>query len=327
MSELVCEEVDNLRNRKLDTTIANLKREYQIAKRLDSNILDCNFDRLKTHEYSFKKIIAEKAINIEYISYDDIKQKDVVERAIKRIKPFQEGGKGYRDTLIWMSFLSYLSKKSINQEVIFITINNSDFYNNSNDFHDDLKKDIATHKLKCEIIQYTSLYDFIENNVDKVEHKYTRSELFDQHLNLIDPELERESIDYINNFSEIQLKVILENNKSRAFPYINSLIKHSITLLEGVEDPEILSYTIISDNSIYVSFRFNLRICALKFTIPNSDYNLNRQQIDQLYHEIFTDDNITTFCAYVRTYLDVSFEYDMESRSIEGFNIVNLDFE
>jgi len=328
MSDLVCEEVENIRNRELEAIVSILKQEVKKSNKLNSYSIEFDFDKLNEEKYDFKDLISEKAYTVNFIPYESIPQNDVVKRALRRIRPFQEEEKGYRDTLIWLSFISYLSKNKIENEVIFITNNNNDFYNKTNsDFHADLKSDIENLNLKCKIKTYNSLYDFINSNVDKDEHDITETELFDRHLNEIDDELESEAIDFINNISESRFKEILEKNDLRTFPHINSLINHSIELIEGVEDPEILSYKKISKNDVYVSFRYNLRICILRFTIPSFDYNTNRQQIDKVYHEIESDENLTTFCSYVRTYLDVSFEYNLEDMQIAGYNIETIDFK
>lgn len=328
MSELVCEEVENIRIRELESSIEILKKELKRTKKHNLIPLDFDFDKLSAEEYNIKELLHEKIDKIDFISYENIKQNDVVRRALKKIKPFLESEKGYRDTLIWLSFIEYLSKKEIKDEVIFITNNKTDFFNKDvNDFHDDLKLDIATFKLKCSIKPYNSLYSFITENVDKVKHGITYSELYDEHLCTIDCELEGESLDYINNISESKFKDILNNNSLRTFPHINSLLSHSLELMEGVEDPEILSYKPISKDTVYVSSRFNLRICILELTIPTSDYYINRNQIDRSYFEICSDDTQTTLVAYVRTYLDVSFEYNKLNKTIEGFDIETIDFK
>jgi hypothetical protein len=328
LSELVCEEVENIRNRELESIVHNLKQELKKTKKLNSTLLEYDFDKLFDETYNFKEIVQNKVSSIQFIQYQNIGQNEVVRRALKKVRPFQEEEKGYRDTLIWLSFLSFLSTKEIKNEVIFITNNKNDFYNkNNNDFHNDLKLDIENYMLKCKIKTYTSLFNFIENNVDKEVHEFNRYELFDDHLNNIDSELEVEAISFINNYSENKFKEILDNNQLRTFPYINSIISHSIELMEGVEDPEILTYKKLTKNTIYVGFRYNLRICILNFTIPNSDYNTNRQYIDKLYCEIISDENLTYFSSYVRTFLDVSFEYNMDSGTIDGYNIETIDFK
>jgi hypothetical protein len=329
MSELVCDEIENIRNRELEGIVSNLKQDAKRSMKYKSEIFEYDFDKLLTDEkYDFRLLIEEKVSNIEYFDYEKIEQKKVVQRALKKIRPFQEEEKGYRDTLIWLSFISYLADRKITNGVVFITNNKDDFYNKKNDdFHDDLKSDLIELNLKCEIVKYNSLFDFIKDNVDRDEHFISQTKLFDEHLNEIDDELESEAVDFINNLSESKFSEILSKNRLKTFPYINSLISHSIEIWEGVEDPEILYYKKLSKGSVYVSFRYNLRICNLQLSIPNFDYYSNRFEIDKLYHEIQSDENYTSLTTYVRAYLDVSFEYNMESMTIEGYNIEEIDFK
>ena len=328
MSELVCDEVENIRNRELESIVSNLKQEAKKSLKYRSEIVEYDFEKLITEEkYQFRDLISEKVSNVEYFDFEQIEQKRVVQRALKKVRPFQEEEKGYRDTLIWLSFIAHLAEKDITNKVVFITSNKNDFYNKKNDdFHEDLKEDLNKLRLKCEIEKYNSLFDFIKNNVDKDEHFISQTTLYDDHLNEIDSKLEGEAVDFINNLSENEFSNILSKNEL-SFPYINSLINHSIEIMEGVEDPEILSYKKLSEDSVYVSFRYNLRICILQFLIPNYDYIKNRLEIDKLYNEIESDENYTSLTSYVRTYLDVSFEYNMESMSIEGYNIENVNFK
>jgi len=329
MSELVCDEIENIRNRELKGIVSNLKQEVKRSTKYKLEKVEYDFEKLLTEEeYDIRHLLNEQVSNIEYIDFEKIEQKKVVQRALKKTRPFQEEEKGYRDTLIWLSFISFLADNKIANKVVFITNNKNDFYNKKNDdFHDDLKADLNELGLKCEIEKYNSLFDFIKKNVDEDEHFISQSTLFDEHLNEMDAELEVEAVDFINNLTESRFSEIINNNRLRSFPYINSLISHSIEKMEGVEDPEILSWKKLSKNSVYVSFRYNLRICILQFLIPNFDYHSNRLEIDKLYYKIESDENYTSLTSYVRTYLDVSFEYNMESMTIEGYNIENVDFK
>ena len=142
LSELVCEEIDNLQNRGIQTIISNLNSEIKKAKKLNKTVPAFDFEQLNTI-YSIKEILSVKTSNLKYITYNQIEQSTVVERALKQIKPFQEGEKGYRDTLIWLSFLKYLEENNVSEDVVFITNNKSDFYvAKERAFNPDLAKDI-----------------------------------------------------------------------------------------------------------------------------------------------------------------------------------------
>jgi len=328
ISELVSEEVQNIHKREFELSYNELRQAiHKIEKLIDeTNMID--IDALPNVIYNFKELLEEKARSVEFISYEHINQREVVRRALQKIRPFQEEDKGYRDTLIWLSLLSFLSKKQIKGQVIFVTNNKSDFYNKeNNNFHSDLKKDIENLNLECTFKTYTSLFNFIEDNIDKKQHEFTSSELLDEYFNNMDVEFEVESISYINNIPVNHFKEILANNQLRDFPYLEYLSSHSIELMEGVEDPEILFYKGLTKEKVYVSFRFNLRICILRFTIDTAEYFKNRENIDKLYYEVLTSEYETSFCTYVRTFIDASFEFDTTTRLIDGFEIETIDFK
>lgn len=328
LSELVCEEIENNRKRELDSIVDMIKQEIKKSQKLKQNAIDFNPEQIKEESYNIKELLLDKVSNIVFISYEHISQNVVVKRALKRKKPFQDGEKGYRDTLIWLSFLDYLKSNAISEDIYFITNNKDDFFNKDKiDFHQDLKDDMENYKLECVIYPFDSLFAFTEKHIDKNEHGVNKTEFYDEHLNNIDSELEIESLYFINSIGEAAFNDILTNNRLRTFPYVSTLIAHSIELIEGVEDPEILSYSMLSKDIVYVNFRFNLRICILRFTVPNTEYYQNKEQIDNIYYEIKSDENYTTFCGYVRIFLDVTFEYNMAEKTIDGFNIESIDFK
>ncbi|WP_419811389.1 PIN domain-containing protein [Bacterioplanoides sp.] len=64
----------------------------------------------------------------------------IIERSINRIRPFSNGDRGFRDTIIWLSTLQ-LSKPL--DYVSFITKNVNDFFDKDcNEIHSDIKNDI-----------------------------------------------------------------------------------------------------------------------------------------------------------------------------------------
>lgn len=324
ISELVCEEVENIHQRECQSIINTLTQEKNKLEKLVKNSIDLNFEALIPKEYNFKSLLEDKCSNIKYIPYDPIEQNIVVKRALKNIRPFQDEEKGYRDTLIWLSLLYYLSAHNIQTgDIYFITNNKDDFFDKKKTtFHQHLLNDIEQAKLKCSIHPFDSLYGFITGNkINFDDHGINKVKLYDDHLNKMDNEFEVELLFYINNLDQNELKFIIENNRLRDFPCIQTIIDHKIELIEGVEDPEILYYKALPHQKVYVSFRYNLRICALWFSIPTTEYYASKANIDKCYYEVKSDENLTTFCSYVRVFADTSFEYDMEVEELIGFDV------
>lgn len=53
--------------------------------------------------------------------------KEIIDRSIDERKPFGEHSRGFRDALLWMSALSYLSNQTDANDFVLITNNNKDF--------------------------------------------------------------------------------------------------------------------------------------------------------------------------------------------------------
>ena len=54
-----------------------------------------------------------KRMNTQSPDYADISHADIVTRDLKRRKPFQQNGKGYRDTLLWETIVRHYITTSL----------------------------------------------------------------------------------------------------------------------------------------------------------------------------------------------------------------------
>ena len=104
LSDLVVQETNNIRDREINEINLELNRLVRKANKLNKNNLNLEIDDLGFQSYDIAKILNEKVNLISRIEYDGITQKKIVERALKLVKPFSSQEKGYRDTLIWLSF-------------------------------------------------------------------------------------------------------------------------------------------------------------------------------------------------------------------------------
>jgi len=61
------------------------------------------------------RILSEevKRMNAQSPDYADISHADIVTRDLKRRKPFQQNGKGYRDTLLWETIVRHYITTSL----------------------------------------------------------------------------------------------------------------------------------------------------------------------------------------------------------------------
>jgi hypothetical protein len=76
------------------------------------------------------------------LDFPEVSHRELVERDLRRRKPFSKSGEGYRDALIWHSILETI--KSAKDEFVFITDNARDFWNDAaKDLHPELRVDFG----------------------------------------------------------------------------------------------------------------------------------------------------------------------------------------
>jgi len=117
--------------------------------------------------------------------YPSVLHKDIVNRALSRKKPFKKDGKnGYRDYLIWRTFIEFVSNTGNETDYYFLTLNCSDFSDelDKKKLHPDLQNEINASPLSNKKIHYYStLRDFIEEvispRLERIEEDDQLSEL------------------------------------------------------------------------------------------------------------------------------------------------------
>jgi hypothetical protein len=316
ISELVCEEVDNLYLQKWQELVPKTNRflkelSYISPSSVSYSIQDSpgNFS-LKTHlnnksDYS----------NLKFIPYKDITQKEVVYRAIQQIKPFQDGDKGYRDTLIWLSFLQFLKTTSrLNvQEISFISNNKSDFYEvakNSSDtelpkFFSSLQQDINDLSVTVPIKPYLNLASFIKTNVPADEHEFSYKEFAEKFIYPIELDIEREIQSTVNALSSAELERNIDNWHHN-YPIRGVLNNYKFNIIEGMEDTRVTKFNRLGTDQYYVNLSFTLRRCEFIFSIDSETYFANKTLIDKNYDEVEISADESLAYLYFRPYLEIT---------------------
>ncbi len=98
--------------------------------------------------------------------YKDEYLKEIVKRAIYRVKPCTEKGEEFRDALLWLTVLD-IARLTKNNELIFISNDIRQFSDGKNSLHPDLFKEIENAKIQ--IKYYQSLGQFIEAHAVKID--------------------------------------------------------------------------------------------------------------------------------------------------------------
>lgn len=323
LSELVVQEVNNIRERELSETISEIKRLIKNGSKLNATPFRFNISDLGINNYNIKEILKSEVHWVKSIDYNSITQSQVVERALKLIKPFTDQEKGYRDTLIWLSFLNYLKENDIQDDVAFITNNKSDFFkakNNPVKFNDDLESDIKNLELKAKIIPYKSLFDFVNDKADKIVDSVNKYEILDRLEGfLIDATEDHISVMRNEEISDLlNAKVFSEK--------ITSVLNIEADIFEGLEDPDVKSVSSISKENVYINCYYEMRRVDIIITIDKIEYKQYADELESIdsFYNIELDDDIVKLSFIVRLYIDASLEYDIKTDEASNLTIEGI---
>lgn len=325
ISSLVIEEVENNQNKEF----INQKRDFiKIVKNLNNvseNKIEYDINCIKNNNYNFHYLLDENIENITIIDYETISHKEVIERALQNKKPFKQGEKGYRDTLIWLSFLKYLKLNKITDDVIFITENTTDFFKSRSkniEFFDDLTNDILNENLTCSIKPFNSLFNFVDSTIDKQAHAIDYNagdiEYFLEHEGISALELIPDN-EIINYLSDSPHNNLLKND-------LLSVESINYKIMEGLEDEIIIHANELSNNEVFVQYDYNLRIVTVEIEISKIEYLLNENEFDNKFYNIEEDENSVFISFFPRIYYTVSLVYNSETKEISNFEIDDLAF-
>jgi hypothetical protein len=336
ISELVCQEVDNLYLKTWKESLTKARSHLKSLVEISPKSVSIQLPE-EPERFSLKQVLKEKAgyNSVKFFSYDDIPQTEVVRRAIHRIRPFQDEDKGYRDTLIWLSFLTCLkTTNSFNvKEICFISYNNGDFYENTGKnteekgeikFHPSLLNDINDYLIKAPIKPYLSLASFIKSNVAKDQYEFSYYEFANKFIYPIESEVEAQITDVINEMKPAELEG-KANNWHRNSPIRGFIFTQSFEIFEGVEDLEVIGYKRINDETYYVNLSFNLRRCSLTYSIDSNEYVLNKIYIDRNYDDVEYSPEETLVKLYFRPNFEISIKLIVPN-VIQDLAIDRLEF-
>ena len=103
--------------------------------------------------------IAESLI----LDYPDTPHETLVRRATSRIRPFDDNGSGYRDSIVWESVLELATQ--VEGSIVLVT-KDKDFREGSSNLHGDLIKDLERLKLpKDKVTLATDLANLVDQHV------------------------------------------------------------------------------------------------------------------------------------------------------------------
>lgn len=322
ISRLVCQEAENIREREFNSAKIEIERQFGQVRKLTN--IDPVFSIPNCSDYNLLEVLRNRCENSVLVDYVDVPHDLLVTKALKILKPFSDGEKGYRDSLIWLSLVKFLKDSSIDEEVVFITNNKSDFFLTGKDgfqLHPHLIADLRLFGVSADIRPYDSLFKFIQDSVDTKDHAIDRQRTRYE----AEEFLEEGGVHYIQNSPPSQYRdaLILAGLPTAI---ANEILSVGVDIMEGVEDCDLLDYEDLSKDEIFVTFAFDLRIAILKFKFPTSAYHANSQVFDRNLMNFEEGDDFTYAEMCVRAYFHISCIYNPRSVAYKDFTVVGLRF-
>lgn len=271
--EIVLDEVYNKFEERLDEAKSRIDKETNIIKRLTTGKISENFSEkditkeVEEYKNHIQNLIKDN--NIKLIKYPQTSHKDIVKKAIKKLKPFNSGEKGYRDSLIWeniKSLMPIMGSSIGNPDVLFITNNRKDFCNNENNLHEELAEELENSELDVDSVKViNTLNDFTK---DFASLFFTQASSFKQKIEskeIEDFDLEdlilnrlREEFDHAD-ISELE-----------AIPYNDTTVRY----IEKVDNIEIVKVIKLNSTEYLIDLKCNVEM-TIDFYVDKYEHYSN----------------------------------------------------
>lgn len=162
--------------------------------------LESSDELIKRYEGFIRKLI--KKFKGYIVLNPDVGIGTIIERSLGRIKPFNAGDKGFRDTLLWFNILELAEKY---QRVSFISQNTNDFSDKLDNLHPTLLQEVKEKIPKdFEFFYFKDFNAFMKKfiNDSNIRQHLVYEALYSNSLYGLDISkwLENDLIDYINEY-------------------------------------------------------------------------------------------------------------------------------
>lgn len=145
----------------LDKDISRLAKTKLRKELEESGVADL----AATYAQALRRIV--KSGGGELIPYPDVAHKEMAQRAMRRIRPFEENDKGYRDTLVWLSVLDLARARG---PVQFISKDR--VFCDGDALHPDLRSELTNLGLPQDTVTlHRSLASFVDRQIKPVLEK------------------------------------------------------------------------------------------------------------------------------------------------------------
>lgn len=348
LSRLVIEEVENKYVTETQKALADASKSHQRLEQLGLPLGPERPPGLAVPPLNLEKRIRAQLNSVEILEYQDVPHAMVVQRALKRRKPFDaDGAAGYRDCLLWLSLARRLASDTVksDEDVIFISSNWKDFYQAAPakeatnaglekapsgpdingkktppiltvQFHDDLVADLDA--VKRSVVPFYTVAAFVDSKVDKKKHVVN----FDKHSELFEEYLEEQGLAVLQQLGHEHGSYVLQHLFPLSTASALTLLNSDAEIWEGLEDLDIYLAEEVG-NAVYVSCGFDLRIVNVDLFVPRSQFETRRAEIEAAIHvwEVSEFEDKVAIRVSLRAYYQASFSFDPRTQDCSGFSL------
>jgi hypothetical protein len=220
MPQIIYEELTGVYEREVRDRLQKFKKSKEVLEEalIEVSVTDHDIDV----EGEVNKYLGfvKRRLSIsdeDIVPYKDEYLKQVVERAVHRIKPCTEKGEEFRDAILWLTTMD-IAETLHQKMLIFISNNVKQFAGSDGKLHPDLAKEAEARGLT--INYYNSLNQFIKDHATKIDY-ITKDWL----VSAIDPDKVNERvIEYLTEFAEDRLLKWADEKGKMPTGYVNPVI-------------------------------------------------------------------------------------------------------
>ena len=324
--EIVILESSNIYREEVLKRVRTIESETNKLNRLllqtKNKMISFNLDIeqiLKEYKSAFYSRL--QTLNVIKPNHSDIPHKDVIARDIRRRRPFQNSGKGYRDTLLW----EVIIQKIINseEETSFISGNRRDFgCKDKEELHEHLKSDIRERGLSEGSIK---IFYSIESFIDKIVKpalepiKKAIPELKEGHFR---------DFNILHWFYEYHQIIADSINESiqNIFKQFQELEDPTVSIIDEPDKIEVDNIYELDIDRIYVNFVIHADVIIDVF-IFKSDYDWVSDKYPIDVQDFNWNKHYVWAQISLNLPLNIAININTKTESVEQFEIHRVEFE
>lgn len=320
---IVIEEVINHHKEEVDRLVTSVHSANRTASRLLRNyggekwpeaIQKCN------GEDSYENFLTSQlnALKARIPEYADIPHSRIVGRDLRRRRPFQESGKGYRDTLLWESVAKDAVEKGA--LTVLVTKNTRDFGDPDGKLHTDLMSDIWDKRAEAaDVVLCETLATFTD--------KYIVPFLSDRKDFAVLVEAGKVAGLKLADAADEHIDSLIEalDKDPSVMIYDPSQYEPEVDVIELPHEFEVEQASEVSDDTLLVAFKFRA-VVAFTYFLPKDEYiTMSDEAISQI---AILDRDWNEYVMQVETDSTVEFEcrltFNTTTGEIESFEVEDV---